>query len=73
MATVLAGNWPFSPHTPAHAAAHRWRYALVQNPLGEPCLWDQKTNLGLCGDWCIAPRLEAAFLSGRALAQIILA
>jgi len=73
IATVLAGNWSFGTHIPTHAAAHRWRYALVQNPLGEPCLWDEKTRLGLCGDWCIAPRLEAAFLSGRALATQILA
>jgi len=73
IAAVLAGGWAFGTHTPAHAAAHRWRYALAENPLGEPCLWDEKTRLGLCGDWCLAPRLEAAFLSGRALAQNILA
>ena len=25
---------------PTYLAAHRWRYALVERPLGEPCLWD---------------------------------
>jgi predicted NAD/FAD-dependent oxidoreductase len=73
IAAVLAGGWAFGTRTPTHAAAHRWRYALVEKPLGEPCLWDPASNLGLCGDWCIAPRLEAAFQSGRALAQNILA
>jgi predicted NAD/FAD-dependent oxidoreductase len=48
--------------------AHRWRYARVETPLGEPCLWDPARRLGLCGDWCIDGRVEAAFDSGAALA-----
>ena len=57
--------------TPLHLSAHRWRYALVETPLGEPCLWDATRRIGLCGDWCLAPRVEAAFLSGAALASAI--
>lgn len=53
--------------TPAYAATHRWRYALAETPLGQPFLWDQATRLGLCGDWCLAGRLEAAYLSAAAL------
>lgn len=53
--------------TPAYARAHRWRYALAQTPLGQPCLWDATQHLGLCGDWCLAGKLEAAYLSGQAL------
>ncbi len=52
---------------PDAAKAHRWRYALADKPLGAPCLWDAQAKLGLCGDWCLAGRLEAAFLSGAAL------
>jgi len=52
---------------PAAAGAHRWRYALADAPLGEAFLWDAELRLGLCGDWCLAGRLEAAFLSGRGL------
>jgi predicted NAD/FAD-dependent oxidoreductase len=52
--------------------AHRWRYAQVERPLGLPCLVDQESAAGVCGDWCIAPRVEAAFESGRALAQTLL-
>ena len=57
---------------PMQQSGHRWRYALVQKPLGEPCLWDTQTKLGVCGDWCLGPRVEAAFLSGEALAQSVM-
>jgi predicted NAD/FAD-dependent oxidoreductase len=47
--------------------AHRWRYALAEAPLGAPYLWDPEQQIGLCGDWCLAGKLEAAYLSGQAL------
>lgn len=59
--------------TPVYAAAHRWRYALADQPLGEAFLWDADQRIGLCGDWCIGGRLEAAYLSGRALGERIAA
>ncbi len=55
-----------------HLQAHRWRHALVEQPLGLPCLVDEEISAGACGDWCIAPRVEAAFESGRALAHSLL-
>lgn len=58
--------------TPNHAVAHRWRYAQTQRPLGEPCLWDARRGLGLCGDWCLGHRVESAFLSGLELALTVL-
>jgi predicted NAD/FAD-dependent oxidoreductase len=58
---------------PAYAAAHRWRFALADRPLGQPCLWDPESRLGLAGDWCLDGRLEAAYLSGSHLAELILA
>ena len=57
---------------PVHAQAHRWRHAFVEQPLGLPCLVDEEIAAGACGDWCIAPRVEAAFESGRALAHSLL-
>ena len=57
---------------PTYAAAHRWRYARVETPLGEPFLLGQD-RLALCGDWCIGPHVEAAFTSGTAAAEAILA
>ncbi len=53
---------------PAHAAAHRWRCARVEEPLGEDCLFDAELNIGACGDWCVGGKIEAAMASGRALA-----
>jgi predicted NAD/FAD-dependent oxidoreductase len=57
---------------PAYSTAHRWRHALVEEPLGLPCLVDEEMGAGACGDWCIAPRVEAAFESGRSLAHSLL-
>lgn len=52
---------------------HRWRYARVLKALDAPCLWDGEAGIGLAGDWCLGPRVEAAYLSGRALAGRMLA
>jgi predicted NAD/FAD-dependent oxidoreductase len=57
---------------PSYAAVHRWRYALADVPLGVPALWDAASGLGVCGDWCLGARVEAAFLSGRTLAGMML-
>jgi renalase len=57
---------------PTYANAHRWRHALVEQPLGLPCLVDEEMSAGACGDWCIAPRVEAAYESGRALAHSVM-
>lgn len=58
---------------PLHLAAHRWRFAKVETALGEPCLHDPGLGIGACGDWCVGPRVEAAFLSGLAMAERALA
>lgn len=54
---------------PADAVAHRWRYALVLASAGVPYFWDPILKIGACGDWCLGPRVEAAFDSGLALAR----
>ncbi|MDR7378386.1 putative NAD/FAD-dependent oxidoreductase [Rhodoferax ferrireducens] len=56
---------------PAHAAVHRWRYAQTVQPLGRSHLWDEKSNIGACGDWCIGHRVEDAFISGLEMALAI--
>ncbi len=53
---------------PAHAQVHRWLYAKTEAPLGESFLWDSKSGIGVCGDWCIGHRVEDAFVSGLELA-----
>jgi renalase len=56
-----------------HAAAHRWRYARVTQALGQPFLHSPDATFYLGGDWCIGPRVEAAWTSGTAIADDILA
>jgi predicted NAD/FAD-dependent oxidoreductase len=56
---------------PARAVAHRWRYAMVERAAGVPYLWDSAAGIGACGDWCLGPRVEAAFDSGDALGAAV--
>lgn len=50
---------------------HRWRYALAPNPLAVGSLLDSANKIGYCGDWCQGNNIEAAFLSGRHMAELI--
>lgn len=50
---------------------HRWRFANVEEPAGEPFLFDPDLGLGACGDWCIGNRVEAAFESASRLADAL--
>jgi predicted NAD/FAD-dependent oxidoreductase len=59
--------------TPFMAVAHRWRYSLLEAPLGEPYLWDATARIGYASDGCIGGRAEAAWDSGAALAARVLA
>ncbi|MFC4456309.1 NAD(P)/FAD-dependent oxidoreductase [Deinococcus sonorensis] len=55
------------------AFIHRWRSATPVQRFPEPCGWHPEHGLGWCGDWCTpdphGPRVEAALLSGWALAD----
>ena len=55
----------------AHADAHRWRYAQVATAAGSPFGLDDAAQISTCGDWRIAPRVEAAWVSGNALGQAL--
>lgn len=56
----------------AHQVLHRWRYAATPKAAEIPFLWDAEKQLAACGDWCLGTKVEAAFLSGSALADQIL-
>ena len=60
------------PHAITFAMAHRWRFALVETALGRPFIANGARNIYCGGDWCLGPRAENAFLSGRAIAFDIL-
>jgi len=74
ISTLLDAFWERlgTAATPIAQSAHRWRYAK-SGAEGSGTLWDPDLSLGLCGDWLIAPRVEAAWLSGTALAAQITA
>lgn len=61
-----------TPETALHLDAHRWRHARVTAPLGRPFLRDATGTLHIGGDWCLGPRVEAAWQSGTAIARDIL-
>ncbi|WP_147114182.1 NAD(P)/FAD-dependent oxidoreductase [Tateyamaria sp. syn59] len=60
------------PVSPVISMAHRWRYALTSQPLGQPCLTDEALGLSICGDWCLGATAQDAFMSGRSLAETLL-
>ncbi len=68
MTTALGlSGWDASP---VRLVGHRWRYALVETAVGQPCLFEG--GIGLCGDGLLGGRIESALLSGAAMAERIL-
>lgn len=59
-----------TPELP-YVAAHRWRYALVSKPLGQPFTADTSRTLFAGGDWCLGKTAEDAWTSGKAIADAI--
>ncbi len=55
---------------PVVRTSHRWRFARC-GAEGSTAIFDRERRLGVCGDWLIGPRVEAAWLSGAALAARI--
>lgn len=68
----LCGVLRCEPSSAVHAMAHRWRYARVEEPLGEPFCRNAGGTLYLGGDWCLGARVEAAWTSGRTIAENLL-
>lgn len=60
-----------APVAPAHLDAHRWLYALPQPVKGEGARFDPALRIGIAGDYLHSPRVEGAWLSGRALAEMV--
>jgi len=60
------------PVAPNHLDAHRWLYAQPEVRQGEGPVFDAEAGIGIAGDWLHSPRVEGAWLSGRALADQVL-
>ena len=57
---------------PATATVHCWKHAKPINPISEDCLFVEELAIGACGDWCTAPRIEGAVLSGFSMADRVM-
>jgi renalase len=68
-AAVVAPDAP----APAWLHAHRWRFARSTHAVADGHHFDERVQLGICGDWCNGGRVEGAWLSGHALAASVLA
>jgi predicted NAD/FAD-dependent oxidoreductase len=57
---------------PDSASVHCWKHALPINPISEDSLFVEAEAIGACGDWCTAPRIEGAVLSGFSMADRVM-
>lgn len=71
MLAALHTLLPRPAETVVWSDLHRWRYANVEQPAGVPHLYDRENRLAACGDWCLANRIEAAYLSAESLADVL--
>ena len=60
------------PVAPIHLVAHRWLYAQPASIEGEPARFDPDQRIGIAGDYLHSPRVEGAWVSGSALAKMVL-
>lgn len=61
-----------APVEPIHLAAHRWLYAQPASLGGQPAYFDAEARIGIAGDYLHSPRVEGAWVSGTALADLVL-
>ena len=57
---------------PEVATARYWTETVTVNPARHPYLLDSTRRVGVCGDWCLGPRVESAFQSGMKIAEHVL-
>ncbi len=66
-ADLVRGSMPL----PVHLTTLRWRHAAAGVPLAKGVLVDRVRRIAVCGDWLLGSRVETAFLSGLAAADIL--
>lgn len=52
-----------------YCAAHRWRYARTETPVGRAFWLSEAGDLGCCGDWRLGPLAGDAYRSGEMLGR----
>jgi renalase len=53
-----------------YATVHRWRHAAADPPMAIGAIHDPDSGITLCGEWCKGLRIEDAYLSGLAAADV---
>jgi len=75
MHALLDAFWEATDLTavkPVSSSVHCWKHAVPINPIGEDSLFIDDDAIGACGDWCTAPRIEGAVLSGFSMADRVM-
>lgn len=75
MSALLDAFWQatdLDAQKPLSASVHCWKHALPINPIDEDSVFDESLSMGACGDWCTAPRIEGAVLSGFSMADRVM-
>ena len=62
----------FDSQNTLHAQLHRWLYAGVVQPLGQPYLADTQRSLICAGDWCLGNDIDCALTSADATAAQVI-
>lgn len=62
-----------APPPCVYKEAFRWNAAFPLSVAPQRCFVDAAQGLGMCGDWCVGPRMGDAFESGEAAAEAVLA
>jgi predicted NAD/FAD-dependent oxidoreductase len=57
---------------PISSSVHCWKHAVPINPINQDSLFIDDEAIGACGDWCTAPRIEGAVLSGFSMADRVM-
>ena len=70
LSAALSAQLGLTLPLPIASGTHRWRYAR-SGVEGSGAFWNPDSGLGLCGDWFCGPRVEAAWMSGKILAEQI--
>jgi len=75
MHAMLEAFWTatdLAERKPSSASVHCWKHALPINPIDQDSLFVESEAIGACGDWCTAPRIEGAVLSGFSMADRVM-
>ena len=75
MSALLDAFWDaidLDQQPPSFSSVHCWKYAQPINPINQDSVFVEDQALGACGDWCTAPRVEGAVLSGFSMADRVM-